>query len=387
MSENSKQKSGNMFLAEAGSMLLVGLYIFTLTYFEVVKLKMDTMVCYLVLAVLGIAAIGFECRRKSRQGMKVSSFWTCFLTGMLVSFVCVFLPDDAWPFLPVFVLLGLFGSMELSVFGGAILLLIPVCLTGSGTAVFFMYLISGIVGAVLFSGLGNDFRFGVPLLLSETGLFVCEFAGSVLLKNARPEVDFFVLPMANVLVCAVLLFVILRFYSERVVYRYRGQYADLNDPESPILAQLRKTDKRAYMQSVHTAYFCERIAVKLCLDAEALKCAGYYHDLKDPVLAEKKQKLMEEKSFPPGVMAILEDEKVLLKDTVVLLTSEAVIRQILIAIERSEDKTVNYDGIIEDVFASFEKKRTFSESEITMRELNTMLKIFKEEKLYYDFLR
>lgn len=363
-------------------------------YIGVLRQGADRVLCHMVLIVLGIAVLGFCVRRAMLRGdmdydnsRYPGRFWLCFLMGLAVALVCVFLPVAAWPFLPVYVLLSLFGSLNLGVLGATVLLAIPVCLTGAGMEVFFMYFISGLFGAALFQHLKNGFRAGIPFLLSLGSLLVCETAGTVLVMNARPEIEFFVLPAANLVVSGVLLLGILRLFSDKVIYRYRGKYLDLNDPENEILAAVKQKDRQAYMKSVHTAYFCERIAVKLGLNSEPIKCAGYYHGM-----GEELPELMKAHSFPPEVVTILEEfqerkKPVQHKAAAVLLAAENVISTVLLLQEKTGEGKIDYDKAIDELFAGYRKNDTFRQCDITVKELYTMHKIFKEEKLYYDFLR
>ncbi len=363
-------------------------------YMGVLQQGADRVLCHMVLIVLGIAVLGFCLRRAMLRGdldydnsRYPGRFWLCFLMGLAVALACVFLPVAAWPFLPVYVLLTLFGSMNLGVLGASLLLAVPVCLTGAGTEVFLMYFISGLFGAGLFQHLKNGFRAGIPFLLSLGSLLVCETAGTVLVMNARPEIEFFVLPAANLVVSGVLLLGILRLFSDKVIYRYRGKYLDLNDPENEILAALKQNDRQTYMKSVHTAYFCERIAVKLGLNPEPIKCAGYYHGM-----GEELPELMKSHSFPPEVVTILKEyqeqkKTVQRKATAVLLAAENVISAVLLLLEKTGEGRVDYDKTIDEIFQRYQENGTFRQCDITVKELYTMHKIFKEEKLYYDFLR
>ena len=67
-----------------------------------------------------------------------------------------------------------------------------------------------------------------------------------------------------------------------------------------------------------------------------------------------------------------------------LVLSDAVVAAILYLISRNGDQALDYDRIIETVF---KKKLETPLLQITMEELTQMKKLFKEEKLYYDFLR
>ena len=394
MAENKKLKIAAMFPVEMVFIALAALGIWVLNITGIVRQQTSDMVSQIVLAVLGIAALGF-CLRKGMLDMSLSydnnehpvRFWMCFGIGLAVAFVCVFLPEAAWPFLPIYVYLGLFGSPGLGVLGATVLLGITASQTGAGTAVFLMYLISGTFGIALFSRLKNGFKAGIPFALSMAGLLVCETAGTVAVANARPGWESFVLPVANLLVSGTMLLGVLKLFSERVLYKYRENYLDLNDPENEIMAALKQNDRGAYMKSVHTAYFCERIAMRLGMNAEALKCAAYYHGMGDKLV-----ELMEAHYFPPQVAQILEEYQdrkhpVLHKETAVLMASENVINAILLLLEGSAGRDVDYDKVIDAIFAKYEEARTFYECNITVKEYHAIHRIFKEEKLYYDFLR
>ena len=47
---------------------------------------------------------------------------------------------------------------------------------------------------------------------------------------------------------------------------------------------------------------------------------------------------------------------------------------------------VNFDRLVDDIFSRLFKDKTFDKCNISVGELRTMQQVFKEEKLYYDFL-
>lgn len=394
MAESKNKRTGAVFLAEIGFMLLAVAGMIGLNLSGLVKQGADDMLSYIVFVVLGIGIVGFELRRGILTGEldydnseHPGRFWLCFLGGIVISFVCVFLPVGAWPFLPVYVALCLFGSLYLGVLGATVLLIIPVTLAGAGVEVFLLYIISGFFGAILFRDLKNGFRMGLPFVLSLGGLLVCETAGTVLVVNARPDLEYFVIPAINIIVSGIMILVILIFFSSKVVYKYRGHYLDLNDPENDILGTLKQTDKNAYMKSIHTAYFCERIGAKLCLDTDALKCAGYYHDMVDSL-----EEINGIYPFPPAALMILDEyrakgQPILHKETAVLMAAENIVGMISMLLQKAEGSKLDYDKIIDAVFKRYQEAGTFKKCDISMQEFFAMQKIFKEEKLYYDFLR
>ena len=144
---------------------------------------------------------------------------------------------------------------------------------------------------------------------------------------------------------------------------------------------------------MHTAYFCERIAKKLSLDAEAAKTVGYYHRigvLLEENTWEKVQEKIESYAFPPKALEILKEyvdknTAKKQKETALLIMSNAVISTILYFLARKQE--MDYDQIIDAVFKKKLGTGILNDCDITMAEITAMQKLFKEEKLYYDFLR
>lgn len=354
----------------------------------------DVMLSHMILGVAGVAILGF-CMRQAYldgeldydNGQHYLRFWLCFLIGIAGAFVCAFLPTGGWPFLPVFVMLALFANMSVGILAGAVLLVISVMLSGASAMLFLLYFLSGAFAVVLFRNLDRDFRIGMRMILSLLCLLLCETAGRVLLANERLNLESFVIPAANIIISGIMLIGILKLFSSLVIYKYREKYLELNDTENPLLAECRNYAKEDYMHSVHTAYFCERIAGRLSLDVEALKCAGYYHRL-----CGRNPQLIEEQAFPPKAREILTeffDKKrpVRHTETAVLVCADTVMNTVQHLVEKSQGRGLDYDYIIDGVFKHFMEAETFSQCDISMREFKTMWGIFKEEKLYYDFLR
>ena len=354
----------------------------------------DRLLGNCVMVALLLALTGFQLGREYLydsldydNGEHVFRFQFCIFIGMITAFICGFLPVGGWPFLVVYVMLSLFSNMNLGILASSSLLLISVLLNGTTPDGFVLYFVSGIFAVTLFRHLENDFKIGIPLFLSMICLMVCETANLILVANARPDMEMFVIPVANLIISSILLMGCLKLFSSMVVYRYRDKYLDINDTENPALIALKEKDRREYMICIHTAYFCERIAVRLNLDVDALKCAGYYHRPGDQL-----PKLLEEKQFPPAVREILLDylgrkQGIQKKETAVLFCSDMIVSSMTYLIEKSEQQKVDFDKVIDAVFQKMSQDGSFLKCNITVNELSTIQVIFKEEKLYYDFLR
>lgn len=392
MKKERRGLSWKLFLGELAVILLGG---GGMWFFGSLKqMEQDRLLCGVVLTVLGLAAAGFGFRREYLRGEldydnggHVWRFWLCMAVGLAVAFACGFLPVAGWPFLVVFVMLSLFANMQIGILAASVLLLTAVLLSGVGVEGFALYLVSGSFAATLFRRLESDFGFVIPLFLSSLCLLVCETACLVVTANARPEIELFVIPGVNMIVSAILLIGFLKLFSSLVIYRYRESYLDLNDTENPALAGLRERDRQAYRLSIHTAYFCERIGQRLGLDKDALKCAGYYHRL-----GEGLEQMMEEKRFPPQAKEILKEylsrrEKVTRKETAVLICSDLVVSSVSYLLKKEPDRKVDFGRAIDAVFEKLWEDKTFICCRLSIAEFYTMQRMFKEEELYYDFLR
>lgn len=392
MEENRPKITWRKLLPEFFSMILVVAGTCGICLWK--QKAIDEMLSSMVLCAIGVAILGFHVRQAYLEqeldydnGEHYYRFWTCFLIGAAGSFVCAFLPIAGWPYMAIFVLLALFSNMSTGILAGTVLLIVSVILGGASVSAFLMYFLTGIFAISLFRHLDDNFTIGLKMFLSLLCMLLCETAGMVLLANERLSVDLFVIPAINLIISGILLWVILKLFSSVVIFKYREKYLELNDTENAILAEYRGKDKSEYMHSIHTAYFCERIAAKLGLNTEALKCAGYYHKV-----GEAHRDLLEEHQFPPEVQQILleyfdKKKSVTRKETAVLVCADTVMSTIQYLISKSWDRGLDYDFIIDNVFKRFSETDAFGQCDISLKEIRMMQSIFKEEKLYYDFLR
>jgi len=316
-----------------------------------------------------------------------------FLSG---SVIFPLLPAGGWPFLAVFTGLMLFSGQLIAVCGGCNLLLISLLLsTSAQTDLFVIYFIGGMAGVLLFSGLDERFKVGLPLMISLLVQFVCLCIHEVLTVNEVLNPDMFLIPVANILVNLILILILLKFFSFSIIYRTRDTYMDINDPECPLLVKLKEFSKEEYFHAIHTAYLCDRIAGKLDLDAAAAKAGGYYHKigiLKGENSFENVKIILEEYRIPDKVMEILKeylnkDEKIVSKESAVLLISDTVISSISYLFSKDANARLDYEKLIQAVFSKKVESGILNHNKISIGELEEMKKILMEEKLYYDFLR
>lgn len=306
------------------------------------------------------------------------------------------LPESGWPYLVIFVSLMLFSDQLIGMCAGSTLLLLTVLLSKSDSAdIFIIYFLCGVTGGIMFSYLTESFKVGLPLLISLLMQFLGLCIHEVLMVNESLHIQMFMIPLGNIMICLILLMIVLRYFSFTVINKTRDIYMDINDPECPLLVKLKEHSKDEYYHAIHTAYLCDRIAKKLGLNDAVAKAGGYYHKigiLKGESSWENAKEILEENQYPEMVLNILKEfldkqEKIIMKETVVLLMADTVISSISYLFSKDSSAKIDYEKLVQAVFKKKTEGGLLNSSSISIGELEEMKKILTEEKLYYDFLR
>lgn len=325
-----------------------------------------------------------------------TGFSAIYYGGLLFAVLVPALPATSWPYIIIFLALAFFSNMECGIASGSVLLMITMFLSPSlGMEIFVLYFMSGLVTVSLFQSLDEDFRVGIPVMLSLGFLIVCETANSVLFVNEKLSIGLFVIPVMNVLLSAILLIALLKVYSYFVIHKYRDLYQTINDQEYPLMVELKEKKRDDYYHVIHAAYLSDRIAKKLHLNEDITKAASYYlrigalcgentwENVRDICISHK---------FPPEVLSVLQEclepsAKCIQKETAVVLLSDAVITYVQSVFLQDKDAVIDYVQLIDKVFRKKIEAGVFKENLLTYSEVQKMRKTFVEEKLYYDFLR
>lgn len=322
-------------------------------------------------------------------------FALMYLISLSAAILLPYLPVSGWPFLVIFVLLGVFSNGMTGLAAGSLCLLLSVNFANCDYTIFWLYFISGLAGILVFSVIDDDFRVGLPLLISILILALCLMANVILFVNAKLAIGQFMIPAVNLMVSCILLLVSLKMFSSTVIHRYREKYMEINDPECPLLVQLKEMSKDEYYHAIHTAYLGDKIAKSLEIDDAAVKACGYYHrigTLKGENTWENVSSICDEYHFPPKTKSILKEyvdtnSKVISKETIVVLFADCIVSSILYLFEKDPKAELDYEQLIDTVFQKkFETDELWG-NEISLAQLHEMKRIFVQEKLYYDFLR
>lgn len=341
--------------------------------------------------VMGEVSGFFVYRNEGRYGRFAVTYLFCLVAAVFLPF----LPVAGWPYLVFFVLLGVFSNGMTGLVAGSLCLLMSVHFAGCDYAVFWLYFISGMAGIMLFATLDEEFRVGIPVLISLLILALCLTANVILFAKEKLSIAQFMIPGINLMICCILLLVSLKMVSSMVIHRYRDKYMEINDPECPLLVQLKEFSKEEYYHAIHTAYLGDKVARSLGIDDAAVKACGYYHrigKLTGENTWENVSAICDKYHFPPKTKQILKeyvdpDEKIISKETIVVLFADCIVSSILYLFAKDPKAELDYEQLIDTVFKKkFETDELWG-NEISLGQICEMKKIFIKEKLYYDFLR
>ena len=354
----------------------------------------------MILAGTGIVIFAFTMEEINKRFIyrndgKYARFALMYLGGLAASVFLPYLPVTGWPFLVIFVLLSVFSDSVTGLAAGSVCLLLSVGLAGGTFSVFWLYFISGATGILVFCTLNDEFKVGIPMFISLLILMLCLTANVILFSNEQLSVAQFTIPAVNLVVCCILLLVSLKIFSTAVIHRNREKYMEINDPEFPLLVQLKDMSKEEYYHAIHTAYLSDRIARRLGLDDAAAKACAYYQrigKLKGDNTWENVSAICSEYHFPPNTRKILkefvdESEKIVSKETIVVLFADCIVSSIAYLFEKDPKAELDYAQLIDTVFRKKLETDELWGNEISLAQIHDMKKIFVEEKLYYDFLR
>ena len=204
------------------------------------------------------------------NGGHLSRFVTTFLVGTAVACLLPVLPDAGW-ILPVFALaLTLFSNTVTGLTAYAGLMCVCAYFASADILTFLMYFLTGVLFAVLFERLDNDYRTGVPMSVAGM-IYVIEIAAKVIFQSHGViTANALVVPIMNVFVTFILMLAILRFYCAVVIDKEKGRYLRINDQEYELLSKYKEEDKQTYFNAIHTAYFAEKTARLLHMDVDEI---------------------------------------------------------------------------------------------------------------------
>ncbi|WP_026490745.1 hypothetical protein [Butyrivibrio sp. XPD2002] len=331
------------------------------------------------------------------NGQKRNRFVFSYYIGLIISVFLPLVTPEIWPFMFIFLLLGLFSTNEIGLFSGSMLVMFAVLLEKEGGyAEFFIYFLTGVVILVLLRDLTETTKLGAPLFIVVSLLFMLLVAFDILFQNRTFSLTMLIAPLVNIIINLILTLILLNIFGVYVIRKSNDRYMDINDTEYPLLVQLKEKDKNAYFRAIHIAYLAERIALDLGLNARAVKTMSYYYKIGvidgSKTWADVKHFYIEN-NFPQEAVDYLKEyiendkSKPLSKESAIIYMCETLIASINYLFEKDKDTKINYDELIDKIFIHKMENNELYNYDISLYEIERMKKLMKKEKLYYDFLR
>lgn len=331
------------------------------------------------------------------NGQKRNRFIFAYYCSLIISMFLPLITAEIWPFVFIYLLLGLFSTNEIGLFSGSMLVMFSVILEkDGGYSEFFIYFVAGAVILVLLRDLTETTKLGAALFISMALLFTLLVAYDILFQNRTFSFTMLIAPLVNIIISLILTLVLLNIFGVYVIRKSNDRYMDINDTEYPLLVQLKSKDKDAYFRAIHIAYLSERIALDLGLNARAVKTMSYYYKIgviDGSKSWEDVKHFYIENNFPQEAIDYLKEyiqndkSKQLSKEAAIIFMCETLIASITYLFEKDKDAKINYDELIDKIFLHKMESRELYNYEISLYELERMKKLMKKEKLYYDFLR
>lgn len=314
-------------------------------------------------------------------------FWTALCVCLLMAVFSGFLPVEFWPVQAIFLLPELMGSFSLGIVSGTACLMIPHLIEyGLSKLILMVLLFSGVVVSLQFQRYQKEIAIYRPIAFSMIGHLASLFLG----LGMTSDRDELIRRGLGVLCGGALLWGITYLFFGRILMQSKKKYDRLNDTEGELLTAFRENAKLDYLRCSHAVYFCEKIAVRMGWNEDAMKCAAHYYKWGSSL-----PKLLRREDFPTKAAKILMDyydneiadiPQVRMRETAALVCTDIVLSSMIYMLNRGTDLP-RYEVIIDAIFERMRRKGAFDKCEITGRELYHIRELFKEETYYYDTLR
>lgn len=256
-------------------------------------------------------------------------------------------------------------------------------------------LVTGLLGALMFMSLDRHFRYGGILFAYLVGDFVSYSLFFVMTQDGQALGDALLYTGIRLFAAFVGLLTVLKLLGVFCIYRDDKKFALINDPEYPLLTELKGISREAYFHAIHTAYLSEKISRRIGINPTLAKAGGYYHkigliqgrdSIQNTILVGTAHK------FPVPLIRLLKEYGIknmpgMSKEAAVVQLSDAVVSSVSYLFTKDRNAVLDYDKIVDVIIKKKMDSGDFEHCALTMEELCQIKKGFAEEKLYYDFLR
>ncbi len=338
------------------------------------------------------------------NGGHYARFVFFFLASTVVACLLPTLETEGWAVPSLALALALFSNTVTGILAYAVLLGICVYLASADILVFLLYFFMGMIFAVLFEKLDEDYKTGGPMFTAML-LYAVGMAAKLVFESRGVVLeDKLAIAVINVFITFIIMLAVLKFYCAAVIDREKGKYLMINDQEYKMLAKYKEADRQLYYNAIHTAYFAEKTARLLHMDVDVAKNGGYYHRI---IVSECKaqgkslEEICKENKFPPKAVQLLQEynyksQPMKMRETVAVYIADCVVSAIMYLIGKDKAKEdgkedekaqTDYAKVALGVVRRKINSGILNSSDISLSDLGGLEKIYTGEKLYYDFLR
>lgn len=355
------------------------------------------MVHLFVLLSILAGFVFFLVSEKENENLQFHMKWFLqgYLSGVLGLLLFPFLPQEAWPFPVIALILVLNSDPVLAIFAYALFLAGTVIITNAGIAIFMLYFIAGLAAILFFSKVDKEYKIGIPLFLSVSVMVMMLTANIMSVADPIRKTEVFLIPLINIFVTVLLSLLYLKFYSFGRIHKYREKYMEINDQEYKLIVSLKESSRENYFHAIHTSYFCDKAVNLIGGDKDLSRALGYYHRLQDYIgikSTEESIEILQQYEFPPELIQTLihyqkPDKSIIDKEETIVYFADAVISAVMYLIKKNPETELNYDKIVRAIFQKKLESNCLKNCSLTLEEVYLLETMFMKEKLYYDFLR
>ena len=323
-------------------------------------------------------------------------FSVVYVIGLVASALFPLISEYGRPFLVIFVAIVLVSDELTGLCAGASLFLLSELLSNElSCRCIIEYIVPAFIAVMLFSSIDEEFRILIPMVVSLSAQFVCLCLSGVLFTNRSFEIDLFLIPLLNIIICTILILIILKILSFTFVYKKDDKFMEILDPEFELLANLKNYSKDEYDHSIYTAVLCSKLALKMEIEEPVAKALGLYHRiglLRGENSWENAEGLLKEFDFPEDIVSYLgeyynKDSGVKSRYAAVLIIAETMISSVSYLFSKDKNTNINFEKLVDTVVDKKRESGVFDNSKLTFEDIGIIKKTLCEEKLFYDFLR
>ncbi len=307
---------------------------------------------------------------------------------------CAFIPEFIIPVASLCLIYMILSSFKTGTTASLLFVSMIMIVTGEGGWLFLYYFSCAFLLMLLYSKPGYLDRIVLPLLLFSA-LRISLFALIVILPDTNVTPQLMIAAAGGLILDLVIASVGVYRLRQDVVKRTSIRLTAISDPEHPLLKELRNESRDEFFRAVHTAYLCKNCAVKIGADEYLARALGYYHRIgvlrgDNMNIPQKTLSIATENEFEPELIELIREYGAisggsLSKETSIVIICDSLVSAVTDKFKYSD--SVDYDEMIDYVMDFYKKDNHFSQSLLSLKELDRIEKCLKGEKLYYDFLR